>query len=1058
LKDDGTADVVFVMSHVLEDEIFADDAGRKLHKAIGKVFKSYVVITLKETSGKCDDLESLVDSSRAYLDRVVVKHKANAICVLGANLSRALVPALRKFHIDTTGTFHEYTARSENRKRKVMLLTYLTPRRVFEDVYETVRIPETLAKLHSVGVRRYHEAPVIHNLDSYKKARDYIRFLSHDHNGVIGFDTETYSLNIAHHQRLGSMQFCHDDKEASVLLWDSKHQVLSRREMDRLREPLQFLFNSHETSFDAWTMHNGMFDVNQIATEFKPIRFAKPILDGMYAFHLLDENRKTTKRADVHATGQRGQYALKILCTEFNGFFHYAEEAMKARGNGTLMELPLPDFLQYAGNDPVVTYRLLATAIKWASLDNYDDQMLNILRNLHSRAITTYSNMSRKGILIDKNNLMRLLARDSVINKRLKEIEEAYKSIEQVRAVNNRLAMYHAGSTKFLRMPWVFDISKTLHRTELFFTSKYGFKIPQDEEKGTSTGKAFLKANKDNPVVKLYQEAQGLKKLKVSYVKPIYERLFSPTALDTDVCDGRVHPQFHLNRTVTGRLASSDPNCIVAGTQVRTPTGLVAIENLEVGDMVTCTDGLLNLTKRPVLNKWYKGRQSCVRVFWFGNGRLDKFDCTLDHKVMLSSGEYMEAGMLRSGDTLACYHGNSVIEATVFETQLLAHQRDVWDVEIAEHHNFFAGDINVSNCQQVPRSDSPVKKEIKSLFIPKKGYVFIQADLSSAEVRVWGALSGDAKICELSSEAFRLNRLSRMNPDDVKLMEEANMKANFHKQTYALCFNKSPWDVTDSERQDAKKLNFGLMYGMGDNSLAREIGKPMDEVLEIKRRYFSVYKDGSAWFERQKKFAVSHGYVETPFGRRRRFPQVFTGDKGFITQAERFAVNAPIQATSSDYAMLSTCLLDEAIYRDGTGKYVRILNAVHDSVVLEVRATKKWILYASKLIRKTFTKTVTKQIKKDFKFEMLAPIDLDFEISQHKMKKCEACGNKYYMWESACGKKIPTGKKDKDGKDETVKCGCKEHAVLPVNGWGYLMKLEENERGIERALCGINSN
>jgi hypothetical protein len=400
----------------------------------------------------------------------------------------------------------------------------------------------------------------------------------------------------------------------------------------------------------------------------------------------------------------------------------------------------------------------------------------------------------------------------------------------------------------------------------------------------------------------------------------------------------------------------------------------------------------------------------------------------------------------------------------VTKIEIIKSPKTVWDIEVEEFHNFFANEINVHNCQQVPRSDSPTKKAIKSLFCPDEGKVLLQADLSAAEVRIWGGLSNDTRICELSVEAFELRRKVRENPDDLALREEAELKADFHKQTYGLCFNKSPKDVTKSERQDAKKLSFGLIYGMGDNSIAREIGKELNVALDIKKRFFGVYREGTQWLTDMQRFGVENGYVETPLGRRRRFPEVLTGDRSFIAQAKRYAVNAPVQATASDYAMLSTIMLNDAIRERGWTNDVKIVNCVHDSVVLEITATESWLRDVSVLVRRIFTKDVVKQLKKDFGFVLNAPVDIDIEVSQWNMKKCKCCGNTQYHTDGkTCEKKHPvlskkTGKPKLDGEGKPLMkaCGSKEFDLIPLNaGWGYLTALAENERSFGQAAKGF---
>ena len=920
LDDDGKASILFVLPCLRRpgvEKILEEPSSQQFFKVISKVIKSYACITIKPDVGTWsdDETEAKIKENEHRIADAVGEYKPKCVVVLGGNLAKMLIPEIRKSKYDLRGTFSNY--RMTNRKN-IMAMIWGTPDRVINDYQEYVRMPETLAKLSMFAKnKKYHNLPIIHNLDTFKAAKEYLDFLANEHTGIIGFDTETYSLNRVHNTRLGSMQFCHDDKEAYVLLWDSKHQKLTQQERNKLVPSITNLFGSKDTKFEAWTMHNAEFDIMQMFAEFKT-RTYKPIFDTMLFAHLMDENRKQTARVWIP---DNGPYSLKTLVQEFLAFFHYSDEAMKARSSGSIMDLPLEPFLEYSGSDPIVTYRLFHVFKAWAKLEKYNETVLRLMRCLHSRALKMYADVSRTGVLVDKDNLKLTMSKESVINKRLFEISETYKTIPEIQAVNREIAEGMADTSMFFKVPWVFDMNKPSHRNVLFFHSRKGFKFPANEDGKFSSDKKFQKKYASaNKAVELFQESQGLVKLRNSYVKPIFDALLRNPDAKSDICDGRVHPQFHLGRTVTGRTASSNPNA-----------------------------------------------------------------------------------------------------------------------------------------QQVPRSDSPVKKGIKAMFIPSPGKILIQADLSAAEVRVWGALSGDTRICQLSRDALKLRAAVRENPNDKKLRDEAELKADFHKQTYGLCFNKSPSDVTKTERQDAKKLSFGMMYGMSDAGLAREIGKEMDEVMDIKSRFFGVYEVGSAWFGKTQEFALENGYIQTPLGRRRRMPQVFSGDKGLISEAKRFAVNAPIQATASDYAMLAVSILHEYIIDNNLEEHMKILLTVHDSVVLEVTETAEWVQFASKLVRRVFTKDVVKVLKRDFDFELLAPIDIDIEVSQQYIHSCPKCGNKQYIGEgNICKGTIKTGEKKPDGSAATVPCDCTDLKVQKVGGgWGWLMGLEENAQGVAKAMKGI---
>jgi hypothetical protein len=98
-----------------------------------------------------------------------------------------------------------------------------------------------------------------------------------------------------------------------------------------------------------------------------------------------------------------------------------------------------------------------------------------------------------------------------------------------------------------------------------------------------------------------------------------------------------------------------------------------------------------------------------------------------------------------------------------------------------------------------------------------------------------------------------------------------------------------------------------------------------------------------------------------------------------------------------------------------------------------------------------------KVLKRDFDFELLAPIDIDIEVSQQYLHSCPKCGNKQYIGEgNTCKGTIKTGEKKPDGSAATVPCGCADLKVQKVGGgWGWLMGLEENAQGVAKAMKGI---
>ena len=558
----GNVGVLFVLPFLKRDtdsEIINAPCHAQFFKLVGKVIPGYAAMTLKQTPGmwKDDVVEEKIAGTRHRIDEAIKLYRPGVVVLLGINFAKRLIPEIKRSTENLNGRYYKYQITDS--KKTVTAMVWSAPDRLIDDsVEEFVRFPETLSTLwFHAKKKQYNDKPEIVNLNTYKSASEYVDFLGNEHSGMIGFDTETYGLNRVHHQRLGSMQFCTDPYKGYVLLWDSKHQEMSPKELKRLTPKLVHLFGSTETKLDAWIMHNGMFDIAQTRSAFG-IRTVKPVLDSLLFSYLMDENRKYTHRIPVDM--KNGPYSLKVLVQEFLAFFHYNAETMKARSDGTLMELPLPDFLEYAGFDPVVTWRMYDVFLKWAKTEKYDEKALRLLRYLCSPSSKMYENMTRNGMRVDEGKLRSLLSKKSIINARLAEIKDSYREIPEIKKVNEELFRTESGSSMSFKVPWIFNMQKDKHKKQLFFHSKHGFKYKANKDEKFSADKKFQKEHKSNPVIALYTEAQGLGQLRNLYIRPIYNDVFLHPDPKADTCDGRVHPQARMHGTVTGRITLQHPN------------------------------------------------------------------------------------------------------------------------------------------------------------------------------------------------------------------------------------------------------------------------------------------------------------------------------------------------------------------------------------------------------------------------------------------------------------------------------------------------------------------
>ncbi|KKT84117.1 MAG: polymerase protein [candidate division WWE3 bacterium GW2011_GWC2_44_9] len=221
------------------------------------------------------------------------------------------------------------------------------------------------------------------------------------------------------------------------------------------------------------------------------------------------------------------------------------------------------------------------------------------------------------------------------------------------------------------------------------------------------------------------------------------------------------------------------------------------------------------------------------------------------------------------------------------------------------------------NLQQIPRNseEAPFRK----CFKPAAGYKLVVTDYSSMEMRILASLSKDKMLVDTIKNGYDIHSRT------ASLMWGLEYSADFKK--------KYP-----EQRQAAKIINFGLVYGMGPGGLARQIGKSMDEARELMDVYFRSYPDIKKWLNRAGDDAVRRGWSVTPAGRKRWYHMPETTDPDYkrkISQIQREAKNHPIQGTNADVTKYALVFMQDRLKKEGVDGFVT--HTVHDEVVCEVR-------------------------------------------------------------------------------------------------------------------------
>lgn len=386
---------------------------------------------------------------------------------------------------------------------------------------------------------------------SYEKACEFLDYLYEEYEGYVAFDTETENLNRRYNNKLVSLQFAINDKKGYVLIIDKPYTTFSEKQLKVIRKKLKKLFESDKKNI-IWIMHNAQFDLSQVLTQLGVKWVYNTVYDTQLFIHLLDENL-IVKKHDYSR--------LKDKAAEYFNFTLYEKEAIDARGEGNLLALPKDKFVTYAGMDAYVTYRLFMYLKAYAKEIGYWSKACKLLKYVYSPALKSFCKISLNGFYIDKKQLQWLLSSKSPILGRLEEIKQYYYNNPIVKAVNKELSMSDnlgVSSPFGFKTKWVFDMNKPKHREALFFTSKKGLQLKNDDGSHHSDETFQSKYRDSVELVKIFSEEQELKKQESSYMKPIFNML-SQTG-KTDLVDGRIRPTFLLNGTVTGRISSVSPN------------------------------------------------------------------------------------------------------------------------------------------------------------------------------------------------------------------------------------------------------------------------------------------------------------------------------------------------------------------------------------------------------------------------------------------------------------------------------------------------------------------
>lgn len=213
------------------------------------------------------------------------------------------------------------------------------------------------------------------------------------------------------------------------------------------------------------------------------------------------------------------------------------------------------------------------------------------------------------------------------------------------------------------------------------------------------------------------------------------------------------------------------------------------------------------------------------------------------------------------------------------------------------------------NLQNIPVR-TELGREIRRAFVASPGNVLVGADYSQIELRLLAHMSGD----EAMVKAFRTG-------------------ADIHAITAAEVFGVSPQALTPAQRSAAKAVNFGIVYGISEFGLSRNIGVTRKEAGDYIAGYFRRYPGVKAFLDRCVKEGKARGYASTLLGRRRELPELTSANFNTRSFGERVAMNMPIQGTAADIIKLAMVRVQKALAEDGLK--AKLILQIHDELILD---------------------------------------------------------------------------------------------------------------------------
>ena len=302
----------------------------------------------------------------------------------------------------------------------------------------------------------------------------------------------------------------------------------------------------------------------------------------------------------------------------------------------------------------------------------------------------------------------------------------------------------------------------------------------------------------------------------------------------------------------------------------------------------------------------------------------------LFEKMGLPGGKKTKSGYSTAADVLEKLAPEHPFVADILEYRALTKLKSTYAEGLAEQiatdgriHTTFQQTVTATgrlsstdpNLQNIPIR-TELGRLLRKVFVPKEGYLFMDADYSQIELRI----------------------LAHMSQDE-QLIEAYNSGEDIHAITASKVFHVPVEEVTPLLRRRAKAVNFGIVYGISSFGLSQDLDLTRKEAQEYIDRYFETYPGIKGFLDTAVEFAKDKGYSKTLYGRIRPIPELKSSNFMQRSFGERVAMNAPIQGTAADIMKIAMIHVRDTLVKENLES--RVLIQVHDELLLEVKESEE---------------------------------------------------------------------------------------------------------------------